>query len=105
MMETYFYVPDNNQHDALFAVKYTKDIANVTEVYNFLKVSLKVSLNLLIRSLCDHSGLIVTNSTLFESTQHSIFYKFIRSDQMLLLYILTQIASKSKHYKTEKTIM
>ena len=100
MMETYFCVPDNNQHDALFAVKYTKDIANVTEVYNFLKVSLKVSLNLLIRSLCDHSGLMVTNSTLFE-----IFYKFIRSDQMLLLDILTQIASKSKHYKTKKTIM
>lgn len=49
--------PENKQLDALFAVKYTKDIANVTEAYNFLKVSLKVSLNLLIKSLYDHSGI------------------------------------------------
>lgn len=49
--------PENKQHDVLFAVKYTIDIANITEAYNFLKVSLRVSLNILIKSLCDHSGI------------------------------------------------
>ena len=43
-----------------------------------------------------------SNSTLFESIQHSIFYKFIRSDQRLVLDILTQITSKSKHQKKKK---
>ena len=43
-----------------------------------------------------------SNSTLFDSTQHIIFYKFIWSDQRLVLDILTQIPSKSKHQKKKK---
>ena len=43
-----------------------------------------------------------SNSTLSASVQHSTFYKFIRSDQRLVLDILTQIPSKSKHQKKKK---